>query len=244
VIRVRYKDQLTRGLNGTAEHGARGTTVYLVPGLTGTQRREALRRLRQEASRGCGPALPGADLTVALAADRFRVGLRNTAAVVRLHPAGSLLPTALAGLLMTLFVIASLSAKMAAVPQVAAPSGPIGGGAVTVIGYPSLAQSPHANSHRAGAVSQPAAPWALEASSGTATPGHAKRQHRGQGVQKTCGPAGDRAGDADRAPGTGRDAACQPASQLRRLPWPPPAGGWPHFWRPQRATPLGGRATR
>lgn len=219
MIRVRYQDHLSPGLNGKAEQGARGTTVYLVPGLTGRQRRDALRRLRQEASRGCGPALPGADLTVALAADRFRVGLRNTAAVIRQHPAGSLLPTAIAGLLMTMFVFASVSARMAQAPG--APGGPGGSGgtgtpasgAAVVIGYPALAQAnapagPGPGARRGGgtASSPPMAPWALAASSGTAT-GHAASPHRGRSAH--------------------------------RLPWPPPAGGWPHFWRPERAAPPG-----
>lgn len=106
MIHVRYKE-LSPGLHGKAERSGRGTTVYLLPGLTGGQRKAALRRLRQEASRGLCPELRRPDLAVALAADRFRVGVRNTAAVVRLHPAGSLLPTALAAALMALFVLAS-----------------------------------------------------------------------------------------------------------------------------------------
>jgi hypothetical protein len=106
MIHVRYKE-LSPGLHGKAELSRRGTTVYLLPGLTGRQRKAALRRLRQEASRGFGPELPRPDLAVALAADRFRVGVRNTAAVVRQHPAGSLLPTAFLAALMTLFVLTS-----------------------------------------------------------------------------------------------------------------------------------------
>jgi hypothetical protein len=105
VIRIRYKD-LSCGLHGSAERSARRTTVYLVPGLTARQRKAALRRLRQEASRGCGPALPLSQLMVALGADKVRQSLGRTAAVVWLHPARSLLPAAVAGMLMTLFVLA------------------------------------------------------------------------------------------------------------------------------------------
>lgn len=136
MIRVRYKD-LSPGLHGKAERSARCTTVYLLPGLTGGQRRAALRRLRQEASRGCGPELRGPDLAVALAADRFRVGVRNTAAVVRQHPAGSLLPTALAAALMALFVLASVSARMVQLQQ-SAPSG----GLVAAQTAPTMAARP------------------------------------------------------------------------------------------------------
>jgi hypothetical protein len=121
VIHVRYKE-LSPGLHGKTERSGRGTTVYLLPGLTGRQRKAALRRLRQEASRGLGPELRRPDLAVALAADRFRAGVRNTAAVVRLHPAGSLLPAALAAALMTLFVLAPVGAKMMWISQ-SAPTG-------------------------------------------------------------------------------------------------------------------------
>ncbi len=240
MIRVRYKSHLSPGLHGTAERGTRGTTVYLVPGLTGGQRRAALRRLKQEARRGCGPALPGPDLTVALAADRFRAGLRNTAAVVRLHPAGSLLPTAVAGLLMTLFVLSSVSAKMAQMPQPPAAGGPIGG-AAKVIGYPSLAQTPppadpDSSGHGGGAGGEPAPSWSLAASSGyggqgSGVPGNGGHGNRGRGAgaNKVCAPAQDRASVADRA--------CRPRLPATRLPWPPPPGGWPHFWPAERSSP-------
>jgi hypothetical protein len=125
VIRIRYKD-LAPGLHGKAERRARGVTVYLLPGLTGKQRKAVLRRLRQEASRGCGPGLPMPQLAVALGADRIRANLKNTAAVVRLHPAGSLLPVAAACVLITLFVMAPVPARIARIPG----SGPGGGPAV------------------------------------------------------------------------------------------------------------------
>jgi hypothetical protein len=154
MIRVRYKD-LSPGLHGKAVRSARCTTVYLLPGLTGGQRRAALRRLRQEASRGCGPELRGPDLAVALAADRFRVGMRNTAAVVRQHPAGSLLPTAFAAALMALFVLASVSARMVQMQQ----SAPAGGlvappAAPTIAARPVIAHAkpaPGSAASRAGA---------------------------------------------------------------------------------------------
>jgi hypothetical protein len=132
VIRIRYKD-LAPGLHGKVEHRARGLTVYLLPGLTGKQRKAVLRRLRQEASRGCGPALPAPQLTVALGADWIRTKLRNTAAVVRLHPVGSLLPAVAACALITLFVVASGPVRIVRVPgSVPAGSGSAGSGLVTV----------------------------------------------------------------------------------------------------------------
>jgi hypothetical protein len=205
VIRVRYKDQLTPGLHGQAERSAHGTTVYLVPGLTGGQRRAALRRLRQEASRGCGPALPGADLTAALAADRCRAGVRRTAAVIRLHPVGSLLPTALAVLLMVLFMLASVSARL---PQAPVPGGLVGDvGATIVIGYPSLAQTP----------------WS-DPDSGEHP---ASGEHRAAGEHKA---AGGLPGTSWSLAASSSGSGTAKGAGSRRLPWPPPAGGWPHFW--------------
>lgn len=178
MIRVRYMNHLSPGLHGKAEAGAHGVTVYLVPGLTGRQRRAALRRLRQEGSRGCGPALPGAGLRLALAADRFRVGLRYTGAVIRQHPAGSLLPTALAGLLMTLFVFASVSAGISQLQQTPMPQGPMTPvnvqPALTGRSAPArespIAGHPHPAASGGGA-SGGGASWSLDASA-TATGGH------------------------------------------------------------------------
>jgi len=95
------------GLYGRTERGARGATVYLLPGLTTWQRRAVIRRLRQEASRGLGPALPLPQLAVALGLDRVRTTARIVGAIVRLHPAVTLVPGAFVVALMTLFVLAS-----------------------------------------------------------------------------------------------------------------------------------------
>jgi hypothetical protein len=112
VIRIRYRDfsagtHDATGLHGRAERGPRGVTVYLVPGLTACQRRAVIRRLRQEASRLIGPPLPLPQLAVALGLDRVRSAARITGAIVRLHPAVTLLPGAFVAALMALFVIAS-----------------------------------------------------------------------------------------------------------------------------------------
>ena len=95
------------GLHGRTERGARGVTIYLLPGLTTGERRAALRRLRQEASRGLGPPLPRSQLAVALGLDRVRTAARIAKAIVRLHPAVTLLPGVLVVALLALFVAAS-----------------------------------------------------------------------------------------------------------------------------------------
>jgi hypothetical protein len=124
VIRVRYQDSSSgshhgTGWYGTAKRCPQGVTIYLVPGLTGRQRQAVIRRLRQEASRGCGPELPLPGLLVALGADRVRVAVKLTAAAVRLHPAAMLLPTGLVAAGMLLLVLTSAGVR----PQLAVAAG-------------------------------------------------------------------------------------------------------------------------
>jgi hypothetical protein len=121
VIRVRRRDFVSgshdvTGFQGIAERLPHGVTIYLLPGLTSRQRRAVIRRLRQEASRGCGPELPLAQLLIALFLDRLRGALRLAAGAVRLHPGTTLLPAAFVAAVMTLFVLAS--AGVGAVPAV------------------------------------------------------------------------------------------------------------------------------
>ncbi len=94
MIKIRYRDlnELSPGLHAAAERHGRNTMVYLLSGLTAQQRRAALRRLRLCARMGHGPALPTAQLALALLVDRVRTGVGQAGAVFRLHPAGSTLP--------------------------------------------------------------------------------------------------------------------------------------------------------
>jgi hypothetical protein len=112
VIRIRYRDfsagsHEVAGLHGRVERCPRGVTVCLLPGLTARQRRVVIRRLRQEASRGFSPALPLPQLAIALGIDRIRTAARVVRAIVRLHPAVTLVPSAFVVALVTLFVIAA-----------------------------------------------------------------------------------------------------------------------------------------
>jgi hypothetical protein len=112
VIRIRYRDfsagtHDVAGLHGKVERCARGVTVCLLPGLTAWQRRAVIRRLRQEASRGFGPALPLPQLAIALGLDRVRTAARIVRSIVRLHPAVTLVPSAFVVAMVALFVIAA-----------------------------------------------------------------------------------------------------------------------------------------
>lgn len=118
MICIRYRD-LSAGLHGKAECAGRSTTVYLVPGLTRAQQNAALRRLRQESRMGCGPRLSAAQLARAVVADRIRTGLGQMLAVIRLHPALTVLPTLLVVTLAWMFV-----ASMPAHPTLPSSQGP------------------------------------------------------------------------------------------------------------------------
>jgi hypothetical protein len=112
VIRICYKDfsagtHHMAGLHGRVEHCTRGVTIYLLPGLTSWQRRAVIRRLRQDASRGFGPPLPRLQLAIALGCDRLRSAAVLVWAIVRLHPAVTLVPSAIVVVMATLFVVAS-----------------------------------------------------------------------------------------------------------------------------------------
>jgi len=121
VIRIRYEDP-SAGLHAKAvrsgrhRRGGARTTVYLLPGLTGTQRKAALRRLRREASRGYGPPVPLPQLLAALGADRTRRTLRIATGVIRRHPPVSLVPAMVTGVLMALFLLASISVRTMHLP--------------------------------------------------------------------------------------------------------------------------------
>jgi hypothetical protein len=170
VICIRYKDfsagtHDVTGLHGRAERGPRGVTVYLIPGLTACQRRAVIRRLRQEAGRYVGPALPLPQLAVALGLDRVRSAARIAGAIVRLHPAVTLLPGALVAGLMAVFVIASAGGPALAAGQqagLAVAAGPGVPQVVTEAVVPARGAAPgrtelDAGHQALGAVAQPRA---------------------------------------------------------------------------------------
>ena len=122
MIRVRRRDFVSgshnvTGFQGIAERFPRGVTIYLLPGLTGRQRRAVIRRLRQEASRGCGPELPLPQLVIALFLDRVRGAIGLALAAVRFHPGVTLLPAAFVAAVMTLFVLTSAGVEAVGVAR-------------------------------------------------------------------------------------------------------------------------------
>jgi len=124
------------GFHGRAELCGHAVTVYLLPGMTRWQRKAVLRRLRMEASRGYGPALPFPQLAFALAVERVRTALRITAGAVRLHPSQMLLPSAAAVALMAFFVLASAGGRIQFTPRAAGLDGLVSSGGNTAAAAP------------------------------------------------------------------------------------------------------------
>ena len=85
MVKIRYAE-LPAGLHVATEAGDRCTIVYLKPGLTREQRKDALTVARRSARFGHGPSLPTLDMAFALAADRSRTTARITTSAMRKHP--------------------------------------------------------------------------------------------------------------------------------------------------------------
>jgi hypothetical protein len=110
LIKIRYSD-LQPGLHASAETEGKHTVLYLVPGLSPTDRQSAIDRLRASAKVGHGPKLPAVPLALALMADRIAVNSRNAVAAARLHPTGLAIPAVVlagAGVLYALLVTVSI----------------------------------------------------------------------------------------------------------------------------------------
>jgi hypothetical protein len=125
VIKIRYSD-LPGGLHVRTTVQGRHTILYLLPGLTATQRRAALCRARSNARVGYGPRLPTAGVAVALTADRIRMTARNSIAAVRIHPV-FFVPAAIviASVTVAYLLMVSVSIQLRS-PQPAGPGAQVG----------------------------------------------------------------------------------------------------------------------
>ena len=112
MIKIRYAS-LPEGLHILARREDGHTIIYLRPGLTSDQRREALRRARRSARMGHGPKLPAPGLARALAADRAMSTLRNAGAAIRHHPFGAgMLAALLAGAVVSYSLFVTVSVRL------------------------------------------------------------------------------------------------------------------------------------
>ncbi len=94
MIKIRYAD-LPDGLHADVRTCGRRPVIYLVPGLSAAQRRDALRRLIRTSRLGHGPRLRASGVAFAVARDVAKSTGCNGLAAVRCHPAGSAVLAAL-----------------------------------------------------------------------------------------------------------------------------------------------------
>jgi hypothetical protein len=212
VIRVRYRD-LPPGLNGDAIHEDGSVVIYFAPGLTAQQRKAALRRLRQAASRGQKPPLPTLPLAVALTFDRLRARASTLAAIVRLHPAGTLLPAFGVVGLLAVFLFTSVSVHVLETPVTAGPGGVVGG---------SLPSGPSDHAHRlvpkaSLAVSSGGSSGSRSTSQLTGTPIPVSRRSHGKSPGGSSGSPGP-------TPAPSVSPSVQPSVSPSVVPSPPPSG--------------------
>jgi hypothetical protein len=132
VIKIRYSD-LPQGRHAHVHSAGRRSVIYLLPGLSPAQRRDALGRLIRTSRQGYGPRLRAPGVRFAVARDVAKTTVGNALAAVRCHPAGSTTLAALiaAGVICYAFFV-TVTVKFTphpAGPPVAAPSGlPVPGG--------------------------------------------------------------------------------------------------------------------
>ena len=127
MIKIRYSD-LPQGRHAHVHLAGRRPVIYLVPGLSPAQRRDALRRLIRTSRQGYGPRLRAPGVGFAVARDVTKTTARNALAAVRCHPAGSTGLTALiAGAVVCYAFFVTVTVRFTphpAGPPVAVPSGP------------------------------------------------------------------------------------------------------------------------
>jgi hypothetical protein len=179
VIKIRYTG-LPEGLHARAEALGRRRTIYLVPGLSAAQRREALCRLRRESRIGHGPPLPGPGVALAVAMDTAKSTARNGVAAVRCHPAGSLLLTVSAASVIVCYVL-FVSVSIHILPPARGP--------VILPSPPPTGRTPAGRHHPGATGPGSQVPFSSAASPGTAGPAPTRRTESPRPAPTSSGPS-------------------------------------------------------
>jgi hypothetical protein len=178
VIKIRYCD-LPQGRHAHVHTAGRRPVIYLLPGLSPAQRRDALGRLIRISRQGYGPRLRAPGVRFAVTRDIAKTTTRNALAAVRCHPAGSTALAALiaAGVICYAFFV-TVTVRFTphpAGPPVAAPSGPqVPGGQSPGSGTTSPADTqPSVTGRRTAVPAPPGTGASTPPGTGTATSGQA-----------------------------------------------------------------------
>jgi len=120
LIKIRYAD-LPAGLHVRAEARGRSTIIYLLPGLTPTERRAALLRARRSASLGYGPRLSATGVAAAVTVDQIKATLRNGVVAFRAHPLLLFPPVIIAATATMVYIMLVSGTLIIREPQASAP---------------------------------------------------------------------------------------------------------------------------
>ena len=220
MIKIRYAD-LPDGLHADVRTCGRRPVIYLLPGLSAAQRRDALRRLIRTSRLGHGPRLRASGVAFAVARDIAKSTGCNGLAAVRCHPAGS---AVLAGLVAAVVVCYALFVTVTVrfSPRPAGP--PAAAGAA-----PSVSQDTGGPGQSPGGGARaPATPSAAAVEHGGSPQAAASRAGPGQagpgpsGSGRATSPAPLPTGTWS-APGGVLPSASQPAPSSAPAPAPSPA---------------------
>ena len=230
MIKIRYAD-LPQGRHAQVRTCGRQPVIYLLPGLTPAQRRDALRRLIRTSRQGYGPRLRAAGVGCAVARDSAKSTARHALAAVRCHPAGS---AALAAFVVAAVVCYALFVTVT-VRLSPGPSGPPAAAGAPP-SRPRHAGGPgRSPGGRAGAPAGPrpavpgghgTSPAASAAGPGAASPGTGSSGtgSSGGGSSGTGSSGGGSSGTG--SSGTGRSGAGPSGSGPPASPGPVPTGTW------------------
>lgn len=239
MTKIRYAD-LPQGLHAQVRTGGRRPVIYLPPGLSPAQRRDALRRLVRTSRQGYGPRLRVSGVAFAVARDVMKSTARTGLAAVRGHPTGSAVLAAFltaAVVCYSLFVTVTvrLGPRPAVPPAaaVAAPSGlrqagdpgrSPGGGASAPAGTQPAATGPHGASPTGAAGSGASGPSG-SASSGSVPSGSGPSGHA---ASPGPVPSGTWSAPGGVLPSVPAGASPGPSSAPSPSAAPPPASPGPH----------------
>ncbi len=195
MIKIRYAD-LPHGLHADVRSCGGRPVIYLLPGLSAAQRRDALRRLIRTSRLGHGPRLRASAVAFAVARDIAKSTGCNGLAAVRCHPAGSAVLAALVAAVVVCYAL-FVTVTVRFSPRPARPPAGAGPAPSAARGTGGPGRSPGAGASAPAAV--PAAPAGENGGS----------------------PEAAASGDGAGQPGPGSSGSARPA---RRVPLP--TGTW------------------
>jgi hypothetical protein len=217
LIKIRYAD-LPAGLHVRAEARGRSTIIYLLPGLTPTERRVALLRARRSANLGYGPQLSATGVATAVTVDQVKVTLRNCAVAFRAHPLLLFPPVIVAAAAMLVYIMLAAGTLTIREPQA---SGPLPRPGAALGGpRPSPSGSPGG---QPGGIGGPAGPG-LTSKQGPGRPGRSPRPSRSAGRSRSATPSASASPSLAPSPSPSSQSAGHPAPTLTpQSPAPAPS---------------------